>query len=101
MNPQVHRTKKARSSVVQDLQVKMILITVANTAVDHAVDHVVEVAETAVVAGNATEAESMMTENVKQKDIQMVKDVKKMENVNQVIRINQLSKYTLIHQHHS
>lgn len=101
MKPQVHRTKKARSSVVQDLQVKMILITVANTAVDHAVVPVVEVVEIVVVAENATEAESMMTENVEQKDIQMVKDVRKMENVNQVIQINQLSKYRLIHQHHS
>lgn len=101
MNPQVHRTKKARSIVIQDLQVKRILIIDVNTAVDHAVVPEVVVVGIAVVAENATEAESMMTESVVQKDIQMVKDVKKMENVSQVIPINQLNKYTLIHQHHS
>ena len=101
MNQQVHRTKKARSNAIQDLQVKKILITAGNTAVDHAVVPVVVVVGIAVVAENATETESMMTGNVVPKDIQMEKDVKKMENVNQVIPINQLNKYTLIHQHHS
>ena len=99
MNPQIHRTKKARSIVIQDLQVKMILITAANIAVDHAVVPVVVVVGIVVVAEIATEAESMMTENVKQEGIQMVKDVRKMENVSQVIPTNQLNKYKLIHQH--
>lgn len=39
----------------------------------------------------------MMTENVDQGDIQMVKDAKKMENVNRVIPTNPLNKYKLIH----
>lgn len=52
MNPQLHKTKIARSYAIQDHQVKMILITAVNTAVDHEVVPEVVVEEIAVEAEN-------------------------------------------------